>query len=206
MVLPRIDYRTTFERAYYHQDNLFIKRSLRPSEFRTGYKGLHIPLLGKERLQNEAAALHFIRCVSNIPVPQVCVACEIDGSFILITEYVDVISMASLHEEQKGVMCSELKRHLDTLSKITSNRIGGPDRIEDWMVRFSSGEEYVFCHNDLSQNNAVAHPRSLAIRATVAWEYGSMPVFSRGYFERSFYERLGPSVAIKGRRDGFPLW
>ncbi|KAL5339351.1 hypothetical protein BJX70DRAFT_158211 [Aspergillus crustosus] len=47
----------TFERGYYHCDGLFIKRSLRPSEFRTSQRGLHIPRLGKERLQNEAESL-----------------------------------------------------------------------------------------------------------------------------------------------------
>ncbi|KAB8204095.1 hypothetical protein BDV34DRAFT_226836 [Aspergillus parasiticus] len=68
--------------------------SLRPSEFRTGYKGLHIPRLGKERLENEAEVLQFIRRVSNIPVPQLYGAFEIDGSYLLIMEYVESISMS----------------------------------------------------------------------------------------------------------------
>ncbi|KAK6832108.1 hypothetical protein RU639_002550 [Aspergillus parasiticus] len=84
----------TFERGYYRHDNLFIKRILRPSEFRTGYKGLHIPRLGKERLENEVEVLQFIRRVRNIPVPQLYGAFEIDGSYLLIMEYVEGISMS----------------------------------------------------------------------------------------------------------------
>ncbi|KAL4973060.1 hypothetical protein BDW66DRAFT_142947 [Aspergillus desertorum] len=77
----------TFERGYYHCDGFFIKRSLRPREFRTSQRGLHIPRLGKERLQNEAASLQFIRRKSNIPVPTVHAAFVVDDSSFLIIEY-----------------------------------------------------------------------------------------------------------------------
>jgi hypothetical protein len=60
----------TAERACYHFGDFFIKRGLRPSEYKTTVRGTkHIPRLGKEQLQNEAAALRFIQRVSNIPVP-----------------------------------------------------------------------------------------------------------------------------------------
>jgi hypothetical protein len=40
----------TAERAYYQCDNVFITRSLRPSEFMTTMKGTtHVPWLGKEK-------------------------------------------------------------------------------------------------------------------------------------------------------------
>lgn len=48
---------TTFERKYYHLGSVFIKRGLRPREFRTRYRGLYVPRLGKEHLLNEAEAL-----------------------------------------------------------------------------------------------------------------------------------------------------
>ncbi|KAI8626421.1 hypothetical protein F5Y19DRAFT_446496 [Xylariaceae sp. FL1651] len=32
---------TTFERKYYHREGSFVKRCLRPKEFRTGFRGLH---------------------------------------------------------------------------------------------------------------------------------------------------------------------
>jgi hypothetical protein len=76
---------TTFERKYYHLGSVFIKRSLRPSEFRTGYRGLHVPRLGKERLMNEAESLQFIQQHTDIPVPTVYCHFEDDGAYYLIT-------------------------------------------------------------------------------------------------------------------------
>ncbi len=66
---------TTFERKYYHRGGVFIKRNLRPREYRTGYRGLHVPRLGKERLINEAEALRYIRQNTDIPYvhPECCI-------------------------------------------------------------------------------------------------------------------------------------
>ncbi|KAE8315988.1 kinase-like domain-containing protein [Aspergillus transmontanensis] len=180
----------TFERGYYRHDNFFIKRSLRPSEFRTGYKGLHIPRLGKERLENEVEVLQFIRRVRNIPVPQLYGAFEIDGSYLLIMEYVEGISMSHLSE---------------------STTIGGPSGIvippyrvmrqsnNDSWIRLSSATcDYVFCHYDLSQQNVIVDPETLKIKAIIDWEYaGLFPA----NFDYPFYKRLGPSMALEGERD-----
>lgn len=44
------------------------KEALRPSEYQTTLRGtIHVPRLGKERLQSEAATLRFLRRVSNFP-------------------------------------------------------------------------------------------------------------------------------------------
>ncbi|KAL4951153.1 hypothetical protein BDW69DRAFT_186682 [Aspergillus filifer] len=162
---------TTFERAYYHVDKLFIKRSLRPSEYRTSQRGLHVPRLGKERLQNEAECLRFVAENTDVPVPAIHAAFEVDESFCLITEYVDGVSMAGLTDAQKEFVTLELRKHLDTLHSLKSKRIGGPtgivippyramkltDRAQDtarWPVelepKVSSVSDYAFCHNDLS--------------------------------------------------------
>lgn len=86
----------TAERAYYRRDSVFIKRSLRPSEFMTTLKGtVHIPRLAKERLQNEAASLRFIRN-AGLPVPTFYGAFEVDDSYFLIMEYIGGISMKDL--------------------------------------------------------------------------------------------------------------
>lgn len=84
---------TTFERKYYCRDNAFIKRTLRAKEFRTGFRGLHVPRLNKERLMNEAASLRFICSKTNIPVPKVLCDFEDDGAYYLITEYIDGVDM-----------------------------------------------------------------------------------------------------------------
>ncbi|KAJ5573768.1 uncharacterized protein N7459_008195 [Penicillium hispanicum] len=196
----------TAERAYYHCGNFFIKRSLRPSEYKTTIRGTkHIPQLGKERLQNEAAALHFIRRVSNIPVPTLYGAFELDDSFILITEHIDGI--------KKSVVRAGIQQHLATLRGIKSDTIGGPgpsgivlppyrvmrlsDR-DEWPQKVSKCGKYVFCHNDLSQHNIIVDPQTLKIRAIIDWEYAG---FFPEHFEWPFYERLGPSVALDGEYD-----
>ncbi|KAE8154084.1 kinase-like domain-containing protein [Aspergillus avenaceus] len=202
----------TFERRYYHCDSLFIKRNLRPSEYRMTQRGtLHVPRLGKERLQNEAECLRFIRRTTDIPVPTVYGAFEINDSFYLITEYIQGISMASLSEEQKRTVGLEIRQHLDTMHAIKSNTIGGPSGIvippyramrasanDDWPARSSNTTEYVFCHNDLSQQNIIVDPDTLRIRAIIDWEYSG---FFPEYFDSPFYERLGPSVALEGEND-----
>lgn len=201
----------TFERGYYHCDRLFIKRSLRPSEYRTSQRGLHIPRLGKARLQNEAESLRFIRRTTNIPVPTVYGAFEMDDSFFLITEYIRGTAMSRLSEDQKKIVRGELCRHLATLHEIRSKTTGGPSGIvippyrvmkctdnDNWPVRSSESAEYVFCHNDLSQPNIIVDPDTLRIRAIIDWEYAG---FFPKYFEAPFYERLGPSVPINGEKD-----
>jgi len=187
----------TFERGYYVRDGLFIKRSLRPSEYGTSLNGkLYIPRLGKERLQNEAESLRLIRRVSNIPVPTLYGAFEVDGAYFVITKYIDGVSMSDLSEDQKKVVHVELNQHIATLHAIRSNTIGGPLEIvippyrvmdstenDTWTLQPSASEEYVFCHNDLSQPNIIVDPDTLKINAIIDWEYaGFFPECFEGHF------------------------
>jgi len=202
----------TAERAYYHCGIFSIKRGLRPSEYKTTIRGTkHVPRLGKERLQNEAAALRFIRRISNIPVPTLYGAFEVDDSFVLITEHVDGVSMSDLSDNQKSVVRTELEQHLATLRGIKSNTIGGPSGIvlppyrvmrlsdkNEWPRKVSKDGEFVFCHNDLAQHNIIVNPRTLKIQAIIDWEYAG---FFPEHFEWLFYERRGPSIALDGEHD-----
>ncbi|KAL2173710.1 kinase-like domain-containing protein [Thermothelomyces heterothallicus CBS 202.75] len=201
----------TFERKYYRRGGVFIKRNLRPKEYRIGYRGLHVPRLGKERLMNEAEALRYIRQNTDIPVPGVYCDFEDDEAYYLITEYVDGVDMSSLSEEQRAIVYEELSIHLAKLKTLRSNRMGGPSGIvippyrvmrqtetDDWRLQVSDRDEYVFCHNDLSQQNVIVDPDSLKIKAIIDWEYSG---FYPAYFEMLFYTRLGPSVAIKDEID-----
>lgn len=93
--LPATSNAMTSERAYHHHGDFFIERSLRPGEYKTNIRGTKIiPRLGKERLQNEAAALSYIRRVSDIPVPTLYGAFKIDDSFMIIIEHVDGVAMS----------------------------------------------------------------------------------------------------------------
>lgn len=196
----------TFERKYYHRGGAFIKRSLRPREYRTGWKGIHVPRLGKNRLINEAESLLYIRKHTDIPVPTVYCHFEDDGAYYLITEYIEGESMSDIDESKKAVVRKELEQHLATFQTLKSNKMGGPGGIaippyrvqirteqDDWRLRPSESEEYVFCHNDLSQQNVVVDPETLKINAIIDWEYAG---FFRPHFEFPFYNRLGPSAAI----------
>ncbi|KAL4938485.1 hypothetical protein BDV06DRAFT_225966 [Aspergillus oleicola] len=202
---------TTAERGYYRYGQTFIKRSLREREFKVGYKGIHVPILGKERLQNEAASLLFIASASNIPVPALHGEFEFDGAYFVMTEYIEGEQMAQLDDNRKATVLREIKEHLDTFQGLTSTTTGGPSGIaippyrilrhhptRSWSTQSSKGAEYVFCHNDLSQHNIIVDPQSLKINATIDWEYAG---FYPPYFEAPFYQRPGPSVALDGEEN-----
>lgn len=201
----------TFERKYYHRGGTFIKRCLRPAEFQTGFRGLHDPRLRKESLINEADSLRYILSHTDIPVPKVYCDFEDDDAYYLIMEYVDGVSMSGLEEDQKSIVREELQIHLAKLKTLKSHRMGGPSGIvipphrvlrrtslDNWRLQPSDQEEYVFCHNDLSQENVIVNPETLKIRAIIDWEYAG---FFPANFEWPFYTRLGPSVAIDGEVD-----
>lgn len=202
---------TTFERKYYHRGNVLIKRSLRPSEFRTGYRGLHVPRLGKERIKNEAESLRFVRQHTDIPVPTVYCDFENDQAYYLITEYIDGVGMSELSEEQKTIVCKELESQIAKLQNLRSCCLGGSSGIVIPPYRVlrqtetdygdlqpSTHEESVFCHNDLSQQNVIVDLDMLKIRAIIDWEYAG---FFLPNFESPFYCRLGPSSAINDEVD-----
>jgi hypothetical protein len=136
---------------------------------------------------------------------------EDDGAYYLIEEYIDGVGMSDLGENEKEIVRLELQTHLATLHALKSSRIGGPTGIvippyrvmrqtenDAWTLRASDFDEYVFCHNDLSQQNVIVDPVTLKIRAIIDWEYaGFYPIF----FEWPFYKRLGPSSALEGEVD-----
>ncbi|KAJ5960459.1 uncharacterized protein N7479_007609 [Penicillium vulpinum] len=172
---------TTAERAYYHQDKTFIKRSLRNSEYMRTQKGtIHIPRLGKERLQNEAACLRFIHKNTDIPVPKLYGSFEVDGSYFLITEYVEGVSMSDLDETEKGVVKAEIFRHLETMRGVRSGRIGGPGGLKlvipPWRALHASEKDrersMVSVITICSQHNVIVDPGTLKIAAIIDWEYG----------------------------------
>ncbi|CAH0044997.1 unnamed protein product [Clonostachys solani] len=170
----------TFERKYYQRGNSIVKRSLRPHEFHHGAHRPYVPRLRYETLMNEAACLRFIRNYTNIPVPEVYCDFEDDGAYYLVTEYIHGVRMADLQTHEEFIVSRELGHHLATLKTLTSNRLGGPSsivipprrvmrhtNIHHWSLMASDQEEYVFCHNDLTQSNVIVDPETLAIKAII---------------------------------------
>jgi len=204
----------TWERKYYHLGKVFIKRSLRPREFQTGINGLYIPRVGNERLINEAATLKFIRENTNIPVPSLICDFQDDESYYVITEWVEGISMMDIPDKEKPRVNAEIKEHLKTLSNLKSKTLGGPTGIiippyrvskvtenDKWNLKTSNTEEYVFCHNDLSQQNIILDPDKFKIKAIIDWEYAG---FFPCYFEKEIFMRLGHSDIMEGEVDDRP--
>ncbi|KAI1334272.1 kinase-like domain-containing protein [Xylariaceae sp. FL0016] len=164
----------TFERKYYHRGSAFIKRSLRPREFRTGHRGLHVPRLRNESLMNEAASLRFIRQHTDIPVPALYCDFKDDDAYYLVMEYVQGVAMSELSENQKAIVSQEIQEHLGKLKTPNSNRLGGPsglvippnrvrnhDETDDWRLQSSGCNKHVFCHNDPSQYTIIVNPNTL---------------------------------------------
>lgn len=196
----------TVERKYYQRGLSYIKRSLRRHEYQKGYYGIYTPRLSKERLQNEAECLRFIRRMTDIPVPTVFADFEDDGAYYLVTEYVEGVEMSELPEEDKAPVFQELNQHLSTLRNLKSNIPGGlsgvvvvPRRVMEmtdqdvWNLQPSETEEYVFCHNDLSEYNVIVDPRTLKIKAIIDWEYAG---FYPEFFEAPVYTRRGPNAQL----------
>ena len=201
----------TWERAYYKCGSLFTKRSLRPQEFKVGERGVYVPRAGREKLMNEAASLRFIAEKTNIPVPTLLDEFEDDGAYCLVTRYVEGVKMTELTPEQKKIVMEEIEVHRRSLRRLKSATVGGPSGLvipphrattktksDIWILRPSTVDEYIYCHNDLSQQNILVDPATLKIAAIVDWEFAG---FYPAYFEMPFYKRLDGAPGSAAIRD-----
>ena len=204
----------TWERKYYRLGEVFVKRSLRPREFQIGVDGPHVPRVGNARLINEAATLKYIRENTDIPVPSLICDFQDDESHYLIMEWVEGVNMIDIPDEEKPQVYAEIKKHLATLRNLKSTTLGAPNGVvippyrvskvtknDSWNLKVSDIAEYVFCHNDLSQQNIILDPSTFKIKAIIDWEYAG---FFPGYFEKEFFMRLGHSDIMKGEFDDRP--
>lgn len=116
----------TPERKYYRCGNLWIKRSLRPTEWQQHNGFMYVPKLNVQRILNEGACLKFLAERTDIPVPKLHACFEDDGAACLITEYVEGVGMNELDERQQKIVTQELQKHVETLKTLTSNTWGGP--------------------------------------------------------------------------------
>lgn len=204
------------DKKYYQVGSSCIKRTLRPHEWQSTDDGHLIvpPTTYRQRWKNEAAVLQYLQESTNLPLPRLQCAYEDDGAFYFSTEYVPGVSMSQLEEAQKLQVMEELRRHVETLRSLRSDKPGVPgedmlcapyrvtrNRWKDnscWRSRQGVDGEYVFCHNDLGQHNVLVDPETLKISAIIDWEFSG---FWPEWFERSFYERRGPSSALAGEDD-----
>jgi aminoglycoside phosphotransferase len=210
----------THEKKYYlisgASGGVYVKRSLAPDEFvmMLPSRRIVIPLMHLERMRNEVAAIDYIKTHTNIPVPTVRCSFEDNGRFYTVTDEVPGVPMSELSESAKMTVMEEVEIHLRTLHNITSKSMGGfsgdaclPYRLakaapqEAMKFKEASTDEFVLCHNDLSQHNIIVDESTLKISAILDWEYAG---FYPKEFEGAFYKRSGPSAAIGDEEDDVP--
>ncbi|PVH98770.1 hypothetical protein DM02DRAFT_643405 [Periconia macrospinosa] len=122
---------------------------------------------------------------TNIPVPTLQACFEDDQAAYLVTSYAEGVGMDSLRRDQQAIVAQELETHIKTLHSLRGSKLGGVSGhvILPHMLMIKT-DEYVFCHNNLSQYNVI--------------EYAG---FFPEKFEAPFYKRPGPSGAIDGEED-----
>lgn len=203
------------DKKYFHVGAWFMKRTLRQHEWQSVSDDIVIvpPTTYPQRWKNDAAILRFLRKETDIPLPPSECTFEDDGAFYFQTQYVEGISMKDLRLEEKKTVARELEQHMATLKSLRSDTPGvpgesllcPPQRVtsNQWKINScwepkKGNAEYVFCHNDLGQHNVIVDPNSLQIKAIIDWEFGG---FWPEWFERPFWRRPGPSVALEGEED-----
>ena len=69
---------------------------------------------------------------------------------------------------------------------------------QEWRMKPSESEELVYNHGDFSTNNVIVDPVTLKVKAILDWEYAG---FYPEQFERKFFKRVGPSIALEGEEN-----
>ncbi|KJZ79253.1 hypothetical protein HIM_01404 [Hirsutella minnesotensis 3608] len=194
------------DKKYFHVGGMFMKRTLRHHEWQTRPDGrIIIPAASiPQRWKTDAAVQQYLRETTNIPLPPFAYTFEDDGALYFCAGFVEGVSMRQLKRDEKAVVIRELEKHVTTLRCLRSDRPGvpgeslmcPPQRVVGsgwkadscWRPRKDNGE-YVFCHNDLAQQNVIVDPLTLKIKAIIDWEFGG---FWPEWLERPFWR--GPSL------------
>lgn len=210
----------THEKKYYliHSSagDTYVKRNLTHDEYLASKAigRILVPFMHMERLKNEVATINYVKSHTDVPVPTVRCSFEDNGRPYIVINAALGVRMSELSDDAKMVVMEEVEIYLQTLQKIASKVMGGisgeaclPYRLaraaprELMKFKESSTNEFVLCHNDLSQHNIIVDESTLKITAILDWEYAG---FYPKEFEGAFYKRSGPSVALTGEEDDVP--
>ena len=180
----------TVDRIYRSTPTTFTKRQCKPHEsVRAVHGGVAEGRFNRERLENERDALEFIAKNTSIPVPRVlewsveegvaAISLEkIKGECML--ELVDSLTAAEQQTLQDNVEKFVHEVVLPQLARLRSNRLGqisgalfppnfvnSVDRRPTWNPKVSNVARYVYCHNDLAQQNLMIDPDTLKVVALI---------------------------------------
>ncbi|KAG6009850.1 hypothetical protein E4U43_008663 [Claviceps pusilla] len=206
-----------WDKKYFDLGSMFMKRTLRRHEWLTPNDGssLMIPPanLG-QKYKTEAAAVDYIRKNTDIPVPPISYAFEDDGAVSFMSQVVEGVALDLLDDKDKPIVIKELEQIVETLRTLKSDVPGVPGQTllcppwrvcnmewkpdSCWRPKPETKGEFVFCHNDLGQQNVLVDPKTLKITAIIDWEFAG---FYPPWFEGAFWKREGPSCALEGEED-----
>ncbi|KAG8415314.1 hypothetical protein J3459_011149 [Metarhizium acridum] len=208
---------TLFDKVSWRVNGSCIKRTLCHYERQLTTQGdLYIPpTTFPQRLRTDEAVLQYLFAKTEIPLPRSLCAFESIGAFFHLTEHVSGIAMSDLSEPSKQFVKQQLLQHVKALQNLHSDTPGVPgQQLLCPPLRVNAGkwkvnscwkpradlpkEDYVFCHNDLRQDNIIVNPISLRIVAILNWESGG---FWPKWFEMAFWERAGPDAVLEGEVD-----
>ena len=209
------------DRHYTLTSSTFTKRQLFPHEQTLNIHGkVAQHPFSRERLENERNALIYIAGNTKIPVPQVLDWSDEGGVSCLTMEalhgslLIDMMDDANkqLSPTDKAILGRNVDSFiyntvLPELRKLRSRQLGQlsgtifpPPRVSAidgrsfWSRRIAPDERYIYCHNDLAQQNIVVDPQTLKIIALIDWEYS-------GFFPPEFEKPFWLDASGNGRVD-----
>ncbi|KAK3896823.1 kinase-like domain-containing protein [Staphylotrichum tortipilum] len=193
------------DRVFIVEKDKYIKRELTEDEYfrRPNGQVIH-PYWVRERIQNEADAITFIRANTDIPVPK-CRLYRQGGLLHLETTRIPGIMLDDVAQDKKptaidavteqinGNILPQLRRlHRRTigfldcaLPVIPPPRIYRRDRRSWERVIAPETRPFVFCHNDLNNRNILVDPTTFRITGIIDWEFA-------GYFPSEWELALWP--------------
>jgi hypothetical protein len=117
------------DKKYFNINNkIFMKRTLRRSEWQTGPTGsllIPTPTL-RPRWENEAASLIYLSAYTEIPIPTLRSTFEDDSAFYFMTDYIAGVGMDTLRPEEQVIVLDEVERYVATLHSLRSKTPGVP--------------------------------------------------------------------------------
>ncbi|EHY60727.1 hypothetical protein ABEF92_007061 [Exophiala dermatitidis] len=227
---------TVADRCFTYDDETFTKRDLLESERPTGWQGHPVKTpWSSVRLQNEHAALAFIRDNTTIPVPKILEFKSIssEGTYQLKMErvYGTPLSKIRAGKEQATKAVDEYITQfvLPQLHSLRSRNVGAltgdiipPMRLwgqpgsRQWTPWKSWSKTNVFVHNDLGQQNILVDD-NFNVVGIVDWEcsgfypdYFEAPLWTKSLDDEGYFDidahNIPRLVEFLSQRERRPLW
>ena len=176
---------STFEKKYYSNNRVFVKRNLKKKEYRRNKNGDTIfPYKVVERMRNEVEAINLIREKTSVPVPEIYRCIEDDGALYVIMEHVEGKTLKEVKDEEvRNRIIREVESYMEEVHKILGREgsVTGKGHLIYQVSRHLKKKEGVIignredlfplCHNDLNEGNIIVDERRCRVKSIIDWEY-----------------------------------